>query len=102
MAPTLAQGNHFAAILRAAQPATANKTTLVPKKDAGAATRHHRRRKRVGWTHHSRGNPMKKPSLTAAKRKIAAAKNAKPKTQAEWSKVIKIAESVLKSAGIKS
>jgi hypothetical protein len=45
---------------------------------------------------------MKKPSLTAAKRKTAAAKAAKPKTKQEWAKVIKTAESVLKSAGIKS
>lgn len=40
-------------------------------------------------------------SLDAAKRKIAAAKKAKPKSKAEWLKVIKTANSVLKSAGIK-
>lgn len=39
--------------------------------------------------------------LDTAKRRIAAAKKAKPKTKSEWLKVIKTANSVLKSAGIK-
>lgn len=38
--------------------------------------------------------------LAAAKRKIAAAKKANSKTKQEWAKVIKTAESVLKSAGV--
>ena len=44
---------------------------------------------------------MEPKSLTTAKRKIAAAKKAKPSTKREWQKVINAATSVLKSAGIK-
>jgi hypothetical protein len=45
---------------------------------------------------------MKKPAPAApAKRKLATIKKAKPKTKQEWARVIKAAESVLKSAGIK-
>lgn len=45
---------------------------------------------------------MKKPTpLAAAKKKLAAVKKVKPKTKQEWARVIKGAESVLKSAGIK-
>jgi hypothetical protein len=45
---------------------------------------------------------MKQPSLAAAKKKLADAKKSKPKDIKEWAKVIKTAESILKSAGIKS
>jgi hypothetical protein len=44
---------------------------------------------------------MKKPSPAEAKRKLDAATKTKLTTQKEWAKVIKTAESVLKSAGIK-
>lgn len=36
-----------------------------------------------------------------AKRKIAAAAKEKPETKREWARVIKTAESVLQSAGVK-
>lgn len=43
---------------------------------------------------------MKKPVKTPAKRKPAPSKS-KPKTKQEWAKVIRGAESLLKSAGVK-
>lgn len=44
---------------------------------------------------------MKKPVKRPAKRTSAPAKKSKPKTKQEWAKVIRGAESLLKSAGVK-
>lgn len=44
---------------------------------------------------------MKKPVKTPAKRKAAPTKKAQPKTKQEWAKIIRGAESLLKSAGVK-
>ena len=44
---------------------------------------------------------MKKPVKSRAKRKPSPSKKAKPKTKQEWAKVIRGAESLLKSAGVK-
>ncbi|MEN3145705.1 hypothetical protein ABCW43_00160 [Neorhizobium sp. IRAMC:178] len=45
---------------------------------------------------------MKNPSLAKAKQKLAAAKKAKPENKREWGRIIRGAESLLKSAGVKS
>jgi hypothetical protein len=44
---------------------------------------------------------MKKPVEPPAKRKPAPSKKSEPKTKQEWAKVIRGAESLLKSAGVK-
>ncbi|WP_165447326.1 hypothetical protein [Rhizobium ruizarguesonis] len=44
---------------------------------------------------------MAKTSPADAKRKLAAVTKTKPSTEKQWGKVIKTAEAVLKSAGIK-
>jgi hypothetical protein len=44
---------------------------------------------------------MPDKQLTTAKKKIEAAKKAKPTNKREWQRVINAATSVLKSAGIK-
>jgi hypothetical protein len=44
---------------------------------------------------------MKKPAKAPTKSKPAPSKKSKPKTKQEWAKVIRGAESLLKSAGVK-
>lgn len=44
----------------------------------------------------------KKPTLAEAKRKLSAAKKVNPENKREWGRVIRGAESLLKSAGVKT
>ncbi|MBX5238639.1 hypothetical protein [Rhizobium sp. NLR22b] len=44
---------------------------------------------------------MAKTTAAEAKRRLNAATKTKPSTEKQWAKVIKTAESVLKSAGVK-